>query len=171
MTLRLRDVNTGDLELLMAWRSNPEIYRYFRQERPPTWGEHLEFWNRALFGKERKDYMILFGEKWNQLRRIGTCNLSNLESDSPEYGLLIGEVGLHGKGIGDSVTMLCMEEAKKLGKSYISARVHHGNVASRRMFEKCEFVTSGSQNAHGEVEYVRGIAGFLNMYQGFGLVP
>ena len=73
----------NDLELILSWRSNPEIYEYFpSQNGPIKWREHLDFWTSR---KDCVDLIIHYQE-----RKIGLVSISNIKSKTPEIGLVIG---------------------------------------------------------------------------------
>ena len=41
----LKPATKEDLELILTWRSHPEVYRYFSmQDGPLQWEEYIRFW-------------------------------------------------------------------------------------------------------------------------------
>src|SRR3989338_7453110 len=95
--VKLKEVRESDLELLIAWRSNPNVYRYFyNQDYPLSWGEHYRFWQTK---HNRKDWVIYFQEDaiW---RKVGSVYITKLHQKIPEIGIYIGEVTLHRRGVG-----------------------------------------------------------------------
>lgn len=127
----------SDIELILAWRSNPAIYKYFRQQRKPlTWEEHIAFWKSR---KNRKDFMIVVKDKVTS-RKIGTLNISRLETDVPEIGILIGEINAQGKGIGSAAVQLGLKWLKNHGYKKAQANINKANVASTKLFTSMDFV-------------------------------
>jgi|SRR3990167_9687509 len=124
-----------DLELILAWRSHPDIYRYFRvQKGPLTWLEHISFWERR---KNRIDFMVIYKEK--QWRKVGTINISQLDEASPAIGILVGELTLQKKGVGSKALQLGLRWMQKKGFTQATAEIHKDNIASQRLFEKLGF--------------------------------
>jgi RimJ/RimL family protein N-acetyltransferase len=120
--LSYRPVRPEDLELLLAWRSNPRVFGHFRgQEAPLDWEEHL-----AWFGSrppDRHDYVIEYNG-----RRVGSIFLT---PDS-FVGVYVGELSLWGEGIGGAaVEWLCTT----YDRDAFLAEVHEENEGSRRLFE------------------------------------
>jgi len=124
--VELRPARLGDLELMLAWRSDPEIYEHFReQEEPLEWKSHVNwFVNRST---NRHDMIIEY-----RGRRVGVVNL-----DEDDYvGVYVGEKDLWGKGIGtEAVEILC----ESFGRDRFYAEIHSENTGSQRLFENCGF--------------------------------
>jgi RimJ/RimL family protein N-acetyltransferase len=151
-TVKIRAASVHDLELIMAWRSNPEIYQYFyEQTQPLTWSEHLSFWQGR---QQRVDWIISYfdGQSW---RKVGTVNATNLDSKTPEVGILIGEVTLHGQGVGTKAIELVLEWLKKKRYKEVHARVLKKNRASQALFEKNHFVQGAAQPGTDLLTYTR----------------
>lgn len=149
----LREVEEADLELLMAWRSNPLIYQHFTlQTGPLTWEEHLGWW---LNRKHRKDWIVLLqGEEG--VRRVGSVNASRLDEPMPEVGLYIGESTLWGKGVGRSALRQVLSKLAKDGYSRCWAGIQAANTRSQNLFESVGFRRRGSESA-ARLRYERDI--------------
>lgn len=120
-------ITEGDLELILAWRSNPEIYRYFRQQEGPLkWEDHEEWFNSR--DSNRYDFMITF-----EGRKVGVISLS---ADN-EVGIYIGDLSAQGKGVATSVLEWLCERLEH--RTPFSAEVHQDNESSQRLFERCGF--------------------------------
>lgn len=134
--VRIRKMRMKDLEIVMAWRSNPDLYIFFEvQKKPLTWDEHYNFWfNR----KNREDYIIEYNDN-GHWRKVGNLNLSLLNREYPELGILVGEVTLHGKGVGSKAVALGLKRLKKLGHTKSAASIHQDNKRSQKLFEKFGF--------------------------------
>jgi RimJ/RimL family protein N-acetyltransferase len=125
-----------DLELVMAWRSHPEAYRYFReQQRPLTWQEHWTFWQNR---RNREDYIINVQEK-NKKRKVGNINLSQLNTPQPEIGIIIGELTLYGKGVASQAVKLGLHRLVDLGHVQARVTINRNNPASQAVFKKFGF--------------------------------
>lgn len=152
--LELRLATNEDLELLMAWRSNPEIYRFFsKQDGPLTWEEHRRFWTTR---KDRLDFIIYF-KGGHKLRRVGTVNVSGLSSEAPSIGVLVGEVSLWGKGIGSRSVKLLLQWLKKHGHEKVTASVSEDNISSQKLFESLGFEKKQGRPNTGGMVYVKNL--------------
>jgi RimJ/RimL family protein N-acetyltransferase len=151
----LREAEEDDLELLMAWRSNPMVYQHFTiQNQPLTWEEHLRWW---LTRKHRRDWMVLLNDG-GRVRSVGSANASRLNEQVPEVGLYIGESTLWGKGVGrDALTQVLIRLARD-GYSHCWAGIQAGNDRSRRLFERLGFRLVGPST--GRLRYERDITTF-----------
>jgi len=129
--LRFRPLGVEDLELLLAWRSNPRIYRHFRdQDGPLKWSEHVEWFANRPDG--RHDFVILY-----RGRRIGTVSLG----EEGSVGVLVGEEASWGRGIAKAaVEWVCGEFAD--GRTLL-AEVRVDNERSQKLFEGCGFTQQG----------------------------
>lgn len=135
--IRLEEAKSDDLELIMAWRSNPEIYRYFYiQNSPLTWDEHIKFWKSR---ENRIDWMILYKQN-KEWRKVGSVNAKNLSGKTPEVGVFIGETTLWGKGLGKKAVSLVLDWLSEKGYKGAEARVSVENVGSQKLFEGCNFL-------------------------------
>lgn len=126
--IRITPLRYDDLELVMAWRSNPEIYRYFRQQVGPLrWDDHLTWYETRA--DDRFDFIIHFDG-----RRVGGVSI-----DSDDFvGIYLGDVSARGEGIAfAALTWLC---ERFVSRTPLKAEIHRENEASRRLFEKCGFV-------------------------------
>lgn len=141
VTITLKKMLERDLEIVMAWRSHPMIYKFFQiQDGPLTWKEHLNFWlNRT----DREDYIINYkeGGRW---RKVGNINLSALNSEYPEIGIFIGEITLQGKGVGTKAVELILKRLKKLGHTKAHVSIHVDNIGSKKIFSKFNFIEAQS---------------------------
>lgn len=130
--LRDRDISVApmsddDLELVLAWRCNPEIYRYFRgQAEPLSWDDHVAWFESRT--PERFDFVVSF-----EGRRVG---IVSLDADD-EVSVYLGDVAARGHGVATAaVEWLC---DRFTDRTPIYAEVHRDNDSSKRLFERCGF--------------------------------
>jgi RimJ/RimL family protein N-acetyltransferase len=147
--VELRELQATDLELLMAWRSNPILYEWFYDQAGPLhWEEHYNWWiNR----RNRKDWIIVFNGEFKK-RDVGSVNISMLNSDYPEIGIFVGEISLWGKGIAQKALEIAIEYLKNEKYSGATARVMNENIRSNNLFLKSGFNKVG-MNEKGEELY------------------
>jgi RimJ/RimL family protein N-acetyltransferase len=138
--IELRPATDEDLELLMAWRSHPDIYQHFYvQDGPLRWEEHLRFWNSR---KDRLDWIIhVQGD--SRKRKVGSVNVTGLSSETPEIGVYIGEVTLLRKGIGKQSVRMVIQWLQSLNHSKVMAHISKQNILSQKLFTSLGFVQCG----------------------------
>lgn len=120
-SVSLRPITVDDLELMLAWRSNPDVYRYFEvQDTAPSWPEQLEWFAKRDLNQE--DFVIQFNG-----RRVGVVSVT------PEgyVSIYVGEVDLWGNGL---ATSALHELNERTGRTLL-ARVHCDNDRSKQLFE------------------------------------
>lgn len=123
--LHFRPIRVQDLELLIAWRSNPDIYEQFKmQDAPLDWDDHITWFSSR--SDSRHDYMIEYNG-----RRVGSVYIS----ENRRVGVYIGESSLIGNGIGTRAIEWITEKFSKP----LYAEIHTSNKASQKVFEKCGF--------------------------------
>jgi len=140
----LRPVTYDDLELLLAWRSHPKLYRWFgAQDGPLEWESHVEwFTNRP---PDREDWIIEFGG-----RRVGSVNVG---ADG-DVGIYIGEITLWGQGVATSALQQVLTQTRKQ-LSELTARTHEDNEPTQRLFERVGFERVGRDGDRVLYEYRR----------------
>lgn len=117
----------ADLELVLAWRSNPLVYEHAReQDGPLEWSAHRRWF------ETRPDDCVDFVVRYVD-RRVGVVSL-----DERSYvTIYLGEVSARGRGVASrSLRWLC-DRFEDRGE--LRAEVAADNAASRRLFERCGF--------------------------------
>lgn len=124
-TVTLRPLSPSDLDLVLAWRSNPKIYEHFEeQDSPIDWETHLTWY--ASRPPNQIDLMICY-----QGRRVG---IVNVDSDG-DVSIYVGEVALWDNGIAKAALQQLIERVDRK----LTARVHESNERSRALFESVGF--------------------------------
>ena len=136
----LREATDNDLELMMAWRSNPVLYRHFNsQGEALKWEEHYHWWKSR---RNRRDWIIVLHEG-ERTRDVGSVNVSSLDTNNPQVGVYIGETELWGRGIARHSVSLAVEWLSDNGYRKARASVAKDNVASLKVFEVLGFKRVG----------------------------
>ena len=129
-----------DLELVMSWRSNPIIFKWFKlQSEPLVWINHLSYWKHRDDGL---DFIILF-----ENRKVGLISISEW-SHHPEVSIMIGEVSLWGKGVAKKSIQLLIKKFKKV-KTF-KAIINRKNAGSQKLFVSCGFRFNESNQTDSE---------------------
>ncbi|MHA1934349.1 MAG: GNAT family N-acetyltransferase [Candidatus Thorarchaeota archaeon] len=149
--IHLKPVLEEDLEILMAWRSHPDVYQYFsNQTGPLTWEEHILFWNSRV---DRIDWIIHLDDG-TRVRKVGSVNVSQLSERVPEVGIFIGEITLMRKNIATSALKLVIEWLKARGYSAVVANIQRNNYASQKLFTKTGFRLMTENDDEKELRYI-----------------
>ncbi len=131
-SLNFRPVQVQDLELLLAWRSNPDIYDHFKnQETALAWSDHVSWF--ATRDESRHDYIIEY-----KGRRVGSVYID----EQKHIGVYIGETSLQERGIGSQA----IEWITNQFDNPLWAEIKRENKASEKAFKKCGFKQVAEQN-------------------------
>ena len=125
--VHMSPISREDLELILAWRSHPEIYRHFRnQSEPLTWSEHLSWFESRDATQE--DFLMHYGG-----RRVGVVGLN----PSSEITIYIGDFSARGEGV--ATAAINWLKHRFTDRTPLIAEVHTENEPSQRLFQKCGF--------------------------------
>ena len=142
--MKLKIALVSDLELMMAWRSNPLVYEGFVQQcKPLTWEEHSNW-----FESRNRDWRTFIIEYMN--RKIGVVTIGQLDHWSPEIGYYIGEISLWGQGLGRKAVELALDYLKENGYNYCHTTVIKKNTRSLNLLKGLGFKILGDARK-GEV--------------------
>jgi RimJ/RimL family protein N-acetyltransferase len=132
----LAPLTERDLELVLAWRSHPDIYAHFRQQDSPlAWDEHRSWFESR--DPDRHDFVISFSG-----RRVGVVNIDATD----EVGILLGDFSAHGNGVATAtLEWVCDRFADR---TPLFAEIYDENESSKRLFERCGF-----QQQHSDGEW------------------
>lgn len=114
-----------DFELVMAWWGIPEFRRFTTTTTQPEWNNLIS----SLKMNNRRDYMIIYNN-----RRIGrTCLIDH--GNFEELSVYIGEISLHGQGLGKQAIQATLQQAVKPVRS----KVRYDNTLSLKAFQSVGF--------------------------------
>ncbi|MGE7694955.1 GNAT family N-acetyltransferase [Lysinibacillus sp. NPDC094177] len=100
--------------------------------------ENLYNWWQYCVNMNSKD-CIRLGIEYEE-RLIGYADLAEIQKDSAEIGIAIGESELWGKGIGTTVTQMFINYASvKFNITKFYGETHETNFRSKKMMEKLGF--------------------------------
>ena len=128
---RITPMEAEDLELVLAWRSNPEIYRHFRrQDGPLDWESHLSWYESR--DADRHDFIIQY-----EGRRVGVVSITATE----DISIYLGDFSAHGEGVATAaLDWICLRFESR---SPLIAEIHEDNTPSKRLFNGCGFQQRG----------------------------
>ena len=148
----LREVTDDDIELVMAWRSNPLVYQgFYYQKEPLTWEEHYKWWHSQYKQSNWKRWIIQVSDDVTT-RDVGCVHFRQLDNRSPKVSIFIGEVTLWGKGISRQALSLALDWLEEQGYEKVHTTILGDNQRSIRLFESLGFKNSGDAR-EGEWTY------------------
>lgn len=134
MKLKLRNVETTDMDLLFKWANDPTVRQNAFNTEPIPYENHRAWFARMLADKDTEQYILCNGEI-----PLGQIRL-NVEDDKAVIDYSIDKEW-RGKGLGVRMVLMAEEELKnkKTDVIYSMAQVKYENTASARVFEKCGY--------------------------------
>jgi UDP-2,4-diacetamido-2,4,6-trideoxy-beta-L-altropyranose hydrolase len=135
MKICLKKAKFSDIEFLWYLRSQPDVYKYSRQNRPVGWQEHIGWIMPVILGMTEKNLFIIR----QKLIPMGHVRLDYKQDNEAEISIAVLKE-FRGKGVG----LESFKEAVKLLKSEkkiktITAEVHKDNAVSQKFFERLNF--------------------------------
>jgi RimJ/RimL family protein N-acetyltransferase/protein tyrosine phosphatase (PTP) superfamily phosphohydrolase (DUF442 family) len=140
--IEIVDFSKSDLNLMIKWRSDNHINRFLRQSMR-TLPEIQKWYDEYFSLEENKLYSINMNDS-----PIGYFTIEHIDMKNKncEFGIVVGEKSLHGKGIGASALKIMLERAfTQLGMHRVYAIIQDCNLASEKCFLKAGFILEGRQ--------------------------
>lgn len=139
-SIRVRPIEREDLELLLAWRSNPKIYQHFRlQDGPLDWNEHVTWYGSR--SDKRYDFLIRY-----ENRRVGVVSID----PDDEIGIYIGDFSAHGHGVAATTLEWICDRFED--RAPLTAEIHENNEPSKKLFKRCGFEKIAADD--GWIQYI-----------------
>ena len=143
--LLLREIRESDASLIVKWRSDPEVYRYFLSPKPITREEHLN-WYLGCYKQDlnRIDFMAV--EKRSG-KESGVFNIKRDLNNThyAEIGYLLDKHA-QGKGYAQEAIKRLMTFAKAEWKCRgILFYIHEENKVSQALAEKLGYAVTGRE--------------------------
>lgn len=135
--LKLREIMEGDTDIIVRWRSNPEVYQFFYSPHLITKEEHLQwFYGRYLNDSDQISFIAL--EKLSK-NPIGVFGIKRIDFERVEVSYLLDEMA-QGKGYaGEAVVAMITFARRKWAVSRAVAEIHKDNVSSIKMIRRLQF--------------------------------
>ena len=139
--LILRGINESDATEIVEWRSDPEVYKYFKSPHKITIQEHFSWFNNSyLFNEDRMDWMCI--EKGTG-KKIGVFGVA-IDGDIVELNYLLAPDAQHKGYANEAVKAIILHAKEKWPEKKMIAEIHKDNDASSRLIEKQGFQYSSA---------------------------
>ena len=147
--LYLRALTTDDLDQLLGWHNDPELYSslggHFRHVSREAEAEWLR---RRIEARDEVNLAICVSEPRGHIGNIYLRNINWVDRNA-ELHTFIGHPEHRGKGYGSTAVRLITKHAfENLGLMRIYLHVLTSNSAAIAAYEKCGFVTEGRLRRH-----------------------
>ena len=139
----LRPITDADTDDIVRWRNSPSVRQNFIFRKDFTAEMHREWLRTKVATGDVIQYIIIERESG---KKIGSVYLRDVDIDneSAEFGIFIGEDDARGRGIGSEATKLFSDFALDvIGLHRVCLRLIAGNDIARRVYEKAGFRLEG----------------------------
>ena len=122
--LILRGINETDAIKIVEWRSDPEVYRFFKSPHKITVREHVAWYNNSYLPNENRfDWMCI---EQSSGKRIGVFGLVR-DEDLCEVNYLLASEAQHKGFAAEAIKSLMDYAAKNCGIRHVVAEIHKNN--------------------------------------------
>lgn len=135
----LRPITEEDTDLIVRWRNDPAVQRFFIFREPFTRELHLNWMRTRVAAGQVIQYIIMTADEHIA---VGSVYYRDIDpsAESAEYGIFIGEEAARGMGLGtETATLFTRFGFDVLGLRRIVLKVLGGNDIARRSYEKAGF--------------------------------
>ncbi|WP_421939509.1 GNAT family N-acetyltransferase [Pedobacter sp.] len=137
----LRPLELKDAEVSYQWRNDPEVWTYtkFVLKNPITPDIERQWLSNKINLANEKRFAICLKES---NKYIGNIQLINIDADSAEFHLFIGDKAYWGKGLGYEASVMVLKYAfYNLNLKHVFLEVHADNAAAYSIYRKVGFET------------------------------
>ena len=134
----LKEINADDANQIVEWRSNPEVYKYFKKPMRISVESHLKWFNEHyLYDKNRIDFVVWLK---NSSTRIGVFGITRIDDKSAEVSYLLDD-NFQGKGYASEVlNRLESYFSKEWNVNTFIAEIHKDNNKSISFVKKMGYL-------------------------------
>lgn len=134
--LILREINKEDTATIVNWRSDPQVYQYFKNPHMLTDKEHL-YWFQNIYLRDTRTI------SWIGLTEntpIGVFSIKQVSLEQAEISYLIGR-NFQKKGYAKEAVQSIIDWVSLNWKVlFLVAKIHSANIASQHFIETMGFV-------------------------------
>ena len=139
----LKPLDELDSMEIVRWRNTKYVLDNVFSDQGPTVEEHRKWFEKYSSSVDRVEFVIIVKEI---NRKIGTIGLSSIDpkDQNAEYGILIGEVDMIGKGYAKEASELLIEYGfNQLNLQRIYLNVFEDNANAINLYNKLHFTVEG----------------------------
>lgn len=147
---QLRPLARSDMPQFLAWRQDRQLRQALLGYRFPVTAEMEAGWFDSMLNEQSQRIAFFsvdtLGEAAQPKGVIGFCRIVDIDwmSRHAELGIMIGDAGLRGRGVGTEATaLLCRYAFDDLNLERLWLRVEAGNQAAQRLYSRLGFLEEG----------------------------
>ena len=134
--LSFRGIHESDADAIVKWRSDPDVYQYFKSPHQITTEEHLTWYhNSYLSNQNRFDWICI--EKASNAK-IGVFGLAR-EGNLAEVNYLLALEAQHKGYASEGIMALVRYASDKWNTKMVVAEIHQENLPSINVVKKLGF--------------------------------
>ena len=135
--LLLRGIEEADAETIVRWRSDPNVYIFFKSPHQITVEEHLNWFNNSYMSNDnRYDWMCIEKKTDNKIGIFGLYR----EGTKAEVNYLLAPEAQHKGFAVEAIKKLLSFAVAEWNCDAIVAEIHEKNLPSIRLAEKLGFL-------------------------------
>lgn len=139
-----KGIERKDAPILVQWRSDSEIIRYFTNPIALSLSEHIKWFERYLVDKTRYDFMVIHKKDSKQ---IGFVGINHIKNQSGFINYTIGNKEYRRQGYAaEAVSALCDCFYKQEGINQFLSQVHRENISSQKVMRSLKFTKKGEKD-------------------------
>lgn len=140
--IAIRQLEESDIELLRAWRNNPDNSKYLRNIPYITEEMQKKWYKNYLKNNDEIAFAIVESQFIHGV--VGSVSLYNFCGKRAEFGkILIGNEKAHGKKIGYTATLAVLKIAfEELELDEVVLECNNNNFPAIRVYEQAGFILS-----------------------------
>ena len=150
--LILKEITEEDAEQIVFWRSNPNVYKYFRSPHELTLEEHIKWYEQTyLLDNAQIQFVAYENTSQQAIGVFGIRRYPNIKS-SVEVSYLL-DVKAQGNGFSKEAVLGIIKFAKENWRATSAiAEIHKDNYASIKMIERLGFKRIEDRDSFGVYE-------------------
>ncbi len=142
--LMLRGMEDVDADEVVRWRSDPDVYKFFKNPHMITGDEHISwFFNSYMTNQNRFEWICIEKKSLKKIGVIGIVLNSN-NADTAEVSYLLDDKEKHKGYASEAVFKLMEYAASKWSIKRFEAIIHNKNLPSINMVKRMGFEFEGS---------------------------
>lgn len=136
--LVLHEIKTEDTQDIVKWRSDPQVYQYFKNPHALTVEEHLQWYEDNYL----KHSDILHWMCFVNGVPAGLCGIKRINRESAEISYLLDKNFQHKGYAKEAVEAIIMWAREQWGLNVFLAEIHKDNIPSQLLVSSMGFINS-----------------------------